>query len=128
MPLWAGILSWWILFWGTRFFVPDRLIGRGFVTRKILARLPPKKWWRRGYTAYNYRNFLWWIVTLLLQITIWPQLAGNLYYPVFWGVVIALMLDDYYFGDDDKWKKLWEGIKNTVKWKMELPQTQTERA
>lgn len=33
----------------------------------------------------------------------------------------ARRLDDYFNHDDDSWRKLWEGVRNKVKWKMELP-------
>lgn len=38
-----------------------------------------------------------------------------------WTAFIALYLDDYLTGDDDRWKRFKDEARNKVKWLMELP-------
>lgn len=54
---------------------------------------------------------------LIMAVTFAPgTIAGaHFLFPVYWGSVIALYLDDY-FTDNNQWKRRWEGAKNRIKW------------
>ncbi len=121
-------MSWfaWVgLYFAAQILVPFRKKCRGLFTRKVLARVvPPCRWWT-GFYKDTYRYFLWLGCWALASLFIGEKRDVNDL--VFWGTYILLLLDDYFFGDDDSWKKFLEGVKNKVKWKMELPQPVSER-
>jgi hypothetical protein len=50
------------------------------------------------------------------------KLANAAYFVPF----VCLYLDDYLTGDDDKWRRFWEGVRNKIKWLMKLPQPASE--
>jgi len=57
------------------------------------------------------------LVSSLVE-TVSSDRAGDV---VYWMILLGQLLDDYLNGDDDSWKKRWEGVKNKIKWLMELP-------
>lgn len=115
--------AWFILFaaaTATLFWVsvqaPARL-GRGRITR-ALRFLPPKVVFSPPWVRLS-RYFL-------LAICAGPieQLAGGIWLDadvVYWVGCIVLLLDDYLTGDDDRWRRFWEAVRNKVRWLMELP-------
>lgn len=58
------------------------------------------------------------------QLLAWYGVTYRFSDPVYFSGMILLYLDDY-FTDDDTHKRIKSWIKNNIKWKMELPQTQT---
>lgn len=47
---------------------------------------------------------------------------------IFWSVAVGFFVDDYMFGDDDDLKRRWSAVKNSVKWKMKLPEPAPARS
>lgn len=59
---------------------------------------------------------------MLVSVTILSVLERHGHPAFFYGVVsFALYLDDYLTGDDDRWKRFKDAVRNKVKWRMRLP-------
>lgn len=121
MSSWVIPFVWLSIYWATIWIVPTERLCKGLFTRYVLKRLPPKRWWTPGSTGHMYRYMLWWGITIVLEYG-YPRFGVKTWALLFWGPVILVVLDDYFFGDDDAWKRRWEGVKNKIKWKMDLPE------
>jgi hypothetical protein len=64
-------------------------------------------------------------IFVLIVINIPVSLFVHFSTYIYFFIIIALFLDDYFTNDDDM-KKWWMEVRNKIKWKMELPQPATE--
>jgi hypothetical protein len=90
--------------------VPVRKHQKG-IAWTFLRKIPP---WRliRGMEPFQcFVRFM-----LLVYSIVWWLPTEAVF-----SVYILLEMDDYLNGDDDDRKRRWEGVKNKVKWLMELP-------
>lgn len=127
MPTWLQGFVWLLLYWSTVWIVPYKRLCRGLFTRFVLKRVvPPRRIWNNGGVGHSYRYMLWLGMTLILQYGL-GVLNTKAWNPIFWAPLILVLLDDYIFGDDDAWKRRWEGVKNKIKWQMELPPEPTRQ-
>ena len=112
MSVWA----WVLLYNGAAFFVQiffPRRFANG-LSGKIT-----KKWLKEQWSRHFLRYFGWLGVFIL---TFSPSLTKTTpVWAVFWAVAVLYIVDDYIFGNDDTWKRLWEGVRNKIKWQMDLP-------
>lgn len=120
----SGIFVQWFMdsFFGKR--VGKGLISRLLAKLRVFGKRPfeASRWWGR-----RIRQLLAMYATLFaLYIGPWFDTDDLTPCYVFWAVFIILYLDDYLFGDDDNFKRFWEGVRNRIKWKMELPEPATD--
>lgn len=127
MPAWAVGLAWYLIYMTSIWMIPNERLCKGFITKKVLRRvIPPRSMWNTGTSGHGYRYLIWLGFNF---ITLFVFHLRDIYWDaLFWGVMIVLLMDDYIFGDDDRWKRLWEGGKNKVKWLMDLPATSEPQA
>jgi len=91
---------------------------KGIFTRKVLSRIPPRKWWTPAtFVAINYRYLLISGTIFVVQEFV-PNDMDDL---VWWVPQILVLLDDWLFHDTDL-KKKWDMVRNKIKWRMELPE------
>jgi len=106
------------LYWTAQFFValgfPKRY-GNGFTGKAI------RRWVKQPSSRVFVRYMAWFGVT----IAVWGWHAPN---AIFWPVAIGFLIDDYVFGDDEDLKRRWQAVKNSVKWKMKLPEPAPARS
>lgn len=90
-----------------------RKSGKGKLTR-LYAKLVRKSYWPP--TAF--RTFWQLLPMLTVELSlIWlPEQTFRYIAGTYWIIVIVLYMDDYFFGDDDQWKRRWEATKNKIKW------------
>ena len=112
--------AWFSMYWATTWIVPDEKLCKGYITRGIKKVVPPKKWWSNGPGGHAYRYLLWYGTFILLSSFV-VKMKTDTWSLIFWGALIIVLLDDYLFGDDEWRKRLWEGVRNRVKWQMDLP-------
>ena len=118
---WYMPFAFLLLYWTTLWIVPDKKLCKGLLTKYVLKKIiPPKVMWRDGKTGHMYRYLLWLCTTIILQFLVFGGSALIWEY-LFWVPLIVVLLDDYFFGDDDLWKKISQFGGNNIKWKMELP-------
>ncbi len=108
--------AWFVLYMGAclfvQLFMPEKF-ANGLTGKAI------KKWVKDQTLRHFTRYYVWFgVFWLICRPSLWHTTP---IWGVFWLVASLFVLDDYLFGDDDKWKRLWEGVKNTIKWKMDLP-------
>ncbi len=101
--------------WAVRHWRPNHY-KNGLIT-KVLARAPVM-----GYLPPKLRGgFLRFLALTMFGITV--ACTAGLYEglaTVFVGDLVYA-IDDWFFGDDDAWRRRWRAAKNTVRWLMELP-------
>jgi hypothetical protein len=66
------------------------------------------------------------VAQITVVFAIAKPLPGHLGVAVYYGGVLVLVLDDFLFGDDQDWRKRWEGVRNRIRWRMKLPQPAAE--
>lgn len=104
---------------GVRLYVDNA--KPGCVMRGYFGRGIRRIWrYRNPYLAWLALFGLWWFIARVLDLAVGPAVEQV----VFWSGYIGQALDDYFFGDDDDRRRFWEGVRNRVKWKMELPRRQ----
>ena len=107
-------------------FHPNRF-GRGKILTRPLIRLL-----RLPENDYLVRNFVRasqvFVLLIWLSVMVFTHaMSRDKRMFIYFTLVTALYLDDYLTGDDDKWKKFKDAVRNKIKWKMELPQPARER-
>ena len=120
MSYWGWDLLFLIVFFFLQLSRPKNFC-RGRVSRLLSKHFLPRAFWRPEMPLYFSRLFLCLLVSLPVRMA--STLVGH---ALFWLLTIGLLLDDYYFGDDDHWQRFKELVRNKVKWKMQLPQPVNE--
>ena len=117
-----GFLSGWnAVYLGVLFATPSRKLYRG----KILT-MPFRRRIRyfqpRSIGARDGRGFCFRLLQLPVAAAVLTIFSLNgAWNMVPWLWCIALYLDDYLTGDDERWKRFKDWAGNKVKWRMELP-------
>lgn len=95
---------------------PDR-VGRGRLTRALRV-LPPRR-----FFSIPWVRFSRFIVLSLVAGPVENVVGGiwERYDLVYWGGCIVYFLDDYLTGDDDRWRRFKDAVRNKIRWLMELP-------
>lgn len=106
---WVWFALYFVAAEGLYWFWPNR-VGNGYSARWL------KRWVEFPYFRFVMRYVLWVGIAIIVA-------TGN---AIFWGVAVSFVLDDYFFGKDNNWRRKWDFVKNHIKWLMELPTIQPE--
>lgn len=110
----------WLAWQGLQFFFV-LLPGRRRVFRGKILTMPV----RRRVRFFDLHPFPCRVIQTLVVCVPMTFLASNGTQTVVdTGWLAALYLDDYLTGDDDQWRRFKDRVKNAVRWKMALPQTE----
>lgn len=127
------ILAWVVLQLGVQLFVGFRFprrIGKGRIFTRPFWGVPGFRPyispWDGTIYAANVRVAQFGVIFTTELALIFTGLVGGWLNRVVNVVIILLYLDDYVTGDDEKWKRFKETLKNAVKWKMPLPARSTQ--
>jgi hypothetical protein len=109
--------AWFALALGVQLTVtwifPQR-VNKGKILTQPIVRFFPQPWLAR--TSQIFANYgAYELCRYGLNLPVKPLNV------IYWTVYIALYMDDYLTGDDDKWKKFKDAVKNKIKWLMDLP-------
>lgn len=113
-------VAWLALVLLAQFIVPDSRVFRGRVLTGSMQRVVR---WRR--TDHRGR---WLFRVIQIGTVIAAFLVGLLPLHLEQGIVVALYLDDYLTGDDDRRRRFRDAVRNKVKWLMQLPAAEGVRA
>lgn len=108
--------AWYVLYMGASLFIQI------FMPRRFANGLSGKIFKKRvksQFGRHSARYYLWLLAFWLMFRPSW--FSYTRIWDAFWAVAALFIVDDYIFGKDDTWKKLWAGAKNKIKWKMDLP-------
>lgn len=119
----SASLAWLVIYCAAVVMVPARSLYRG----KILT-MPIRRRTRLfSPTVDGIFDIRGANLRLIQLVTVGWGIGWFIPYAFCWLLMILLYLDDRFTGDDDRWKKFKESVRNRVKWKMKLPQPVTVR-
>jgi len=107
------------LYWACQIFLSlayPRRYGNGFTGKAL------KKLVRQQQSRVLVRYLLWFGIAVVVWG--WAHIPDV----PFWPVAVGFFIDDYLFGDDEDLKRRWQAAKNSVKWKMKLPEPAPARS
>lgn len=101
-----------------------RLVGKGRILTRPLWRFRPfrppvsRLSGRPVYSVVRTKQI---IVLAIVELPTAFLMDTPYLSPIGATILVSLYLDDYFTGDDDRWKRFKDAVRNAIKWKMRLP-------
>jgi hypothetical protein len=99
-------------------------VGKGRVLSRPLWRFRPFRYgvyrgWDGGIRASGVRMLqIWALIAVYVPACFF--LGAAITVPTYWLLIIALYMDDYVTGDDERWKRFKQWARNKLRWRMVL--------